>query len=152
MSRARAVDPVVIDWVLAGLLTAGALAYAALLRDHRLSALATASCVVITGSVAWRRYRPALTTLVALTALLGLLVAVYYLVLYLMSAILVPGYASTIIAILVLGDSLFGPSVRRAMGLGANAAGTRRFRRWLTKVLERMETRAEAATSRGSRI
>jgi polyisoprenyl-phosphate glycosyltransferase len=38
-----------------------------------------------------------------LTALLGLLVAVYYLVLYLMSAILVPGYASTIIAILVLG-------------------------------------------------
>ena len=61
-------------------------------------------------------------------------------------------FAAGFLAILVLGDSLFGPSVRRAMGLGANAAGTRRFRRWLTKVLERMETRAEAATSRGSRI
>lgn len=61
-------------------------------------------------------------------------------------------FAAGFLAILVLGDSLFGPSVRRAMGLGANAAGTRRFRRWLTKVLERMETRAEAATSRESRI
>lgn len=61
-------------------------------------------------------------------------------------------FAAGLLAILVLGDSLFGPSVRRAMGLGANAAGTRRFRRWLTKVLERMETRAEAATSRESRI
>lgn len=49
--------------------------------------------------------------------------------------------AASFLAILVLGDSLFGPSVRRAMGLGANPSGTRRFRRWLTKVLERMETR-----------
>lgn len=73
MSRARTVDLIAIDWVLAGLLTAGALAYAQLLRDHRLPALATASSVVITGSVAWRRYRPVLTTLVALTALLGFL-------------------------------------------------------------------------------
>jgi signal transduction histidine kinase len=73
MSRARAVDLVVIDCVLAALLTVGALAYAALLSDHRLPALATVSCVVITGSVAWRRPRPALTTLVALTALLGFL-------------------------------------------------------------------------------
>ena len=43
--------------------------------------------------------------------------------------------------ILVLGDSLFGPSVRRAMGLGSSADSTRRFRRWLSKVLERMESR-----------
>ena len=49
--------------------------------------------------------------------------------------------AASFLAIVVLGDSLFGPTVRRAMGLGANAAGTQRFRRWLAKVLERMETR-----------
>jgi AcrR family transcriptional regulator len=51
--------------------------------------------------------------------------------------------AASFLGILVLGDSLFGPSVRRAMGLGANASSTRRFRGWLTKVLERMETRAQ---------
>jgi len=51
-------------------------------------------------------------------------------------------FAASFLAILVLGDSLFGPSVRRAVGLGSNAAGTRRFRRRLTKVLERMEARA----------
>jgi undecaprenyl-phosphate 4-deoxy-4-formamido-L-arabinose transferase len=38
-----------------------------------------------------------------LTALLGLLGALFYLVLYLLKVIEVPGYASTIIAILVLG-------------------------------------------------
>jgi AcrR family transcriptional regulator len=51
-------------------------------------------------------------------------------------------FAASFLAILVLGDSLFGPSVRRGIGLGSNAANARRFRRWLTKVLERMETRA----------
>ena len=41
--------------------------------------------------------------------------------------------------ILVLGESLFGPSVRRAIGLGSGADSTRRFRRWLSKVVERRE-------------
>jgi len=49
-------------------------------------------------------------------------------------------FAATLFFILVLGDSLFGPSARRAVGLGAGADTTRRFRRWLSKVVERMET------------
>jgi AcrR family transcriptional regulator len=49
-------------------------------------------------------------------------------------------FAATLFFILVLGDSLFGPSARRAVGLGSGADTTRRFRRWLSKVVERMET------------
>jgi len=47
-------------------------------------------------------------------------------------------FAATHLFILVLGDSLFGPSIRRAMGLGSGPDSTRRFRRWLGKVIERM--------------
>jgi AcrR family transcriptional regulator len=47
-------------------------------------------------------------------------------------------FAATHLFILVLGDSLFGPSIRRAMGLGSTADNTRRYRRWLSKVVERM--------------
>jgi AcrR family transcriptional regulator len=50
-------------------------------------------------------------------------------------------FAATHLFILVLGDSLFGPSVRRAIGLGSGAESTRRYRRWLGKVIERMESR-----------
>jgi TetR/AcrR family transcriptional regulator, repressor for neighboring sulfatase len=53
-------------------------------------------------------------------------------------------FAATHLFILVLGDSLFGPSVRRAIGLGSGADSTRRYRRWLNKVVERMETRRPA--------
>jgi TetR/AcrR family transcriptional regulator, repressor for neighboring sulfatase len=49
-------------------------------------------------------------------------------------------FAATLFFILVLGDSLFGPSARRAVGIGSGANTTRRFRRWLSKVVERMET------------
>lgn len=49
-------------------------------------------------------------------------------------------FAATHLFILVLGDSLFGPSVRRAMGLGSGADSTGRYRRWLNKVIERMES------------
>jgi AcrR family transcriptional regulator len=49
-------------------------------------------------------------------------------------------FAATLFFILVLGDSLFGPSARRAVGLGSGADTPRRFRRWLSKVVERMET------------
>jgi AcrR family transcriptional regulator len=48
-------------------------------------------------------------------------------------------FAASFLAILVLGDSLFGPSVRRAMGLGAGPSSSQSFRRWLIKLLERME-------------
>jgi TetR/AcrR family transcriptional regulator, repressor for neighboring sulfatase len=50
-------------------------------------------------------------------------------------------FAATHLFILVLGDSLFGPSVRRAIGLGSGADATRRYRRWLGNVIERMESR-----------
>src|SRR5258708_37273285 len=50
-------------------------------------------------------------------------------------------FAATHLFILVLGDSLFGPSVRRAIGLGSGADSTRRYRRWLSRVIERMESR-----------
>jgi AcrR family transcriptional regulator len=50
-------------------------------------------------------------------------------------------FAATHLFILVLGDSLFGPSVRRAIGLGSGADSTRRYRRWLGKAFERMESR-----------
>ncbi|HEY6301160.1 MAG TPA: TetR/AcrR family transcriptional regulator [Candidatus Binatus sp.] len=53
-------------------------------------------------------------------------------------------FAATHLFILVLGDSLFGPSVRRAIGLGSGADMTRRYRRWLSKVVERMESRRPA--------
>jgi AcrR family transcriptional regulator len=50
-------------------------------------------------------------------------------------------FAATFIFILVLGDSLFGPSVRRAVGLGSGADATRRFRRLLSETVELLETR-----------
>jgi AcrR family transcriptional regulator len=53
-------------------------------------------------------------------------------------------FAATYLFILVLGDSLFGPTVRRAIGLGSGADSTRRFRRWLSKVVERMASRLPA--------
>ncbi|HZC45559.1 MAG TPA: TetR/AcrR family transcriptional regulator [Candidatus Acidoferrum sp.] len=54
-------------------------------------------------------------------------------------------FAATQLAILVLGDSLFGPSIRRAIGLGSGADSTRRFRSWQSKVLERMESRSKTS-------
>lgn len=53
-------------------------------------------------------------------------------------------FAATQLFLLVLGDSLFGPNIRRAIGLGSGADSTRRFRRWLSKVLERMESRSKS--------
>ena len=54
-------------------------------------------------------------------------------------------FAATQLVILVLGDSLFGPGVRRAIGLGSSAHSTRQYRRWLIKVVERMESRSPAS-------
>src|SRR5262249_9109763 len=46
-------------------------------------------------------------------------------------------FAATFLVILVLGDSLFGDSVRRAIGPTSRDSGDR-FRRWLIKLVERM--------------
>ena len=49
-------------------------------------------------------------------------------------------FAAAFLVILVLGDSLFGDSVRRAIGLRSNESAAN-FRRWLIKVVERMSQR-----------
>jgi signal transduction histidine kinase len=67
MERVRTIDLRVIDWVLAALLTVGALADASSQPHRRLGALAVVSLIVLTGSIAWRRVNPVLTTLVAVT-------------------------------------------------------------------------------------
>jgi AcrR family transcriptional regulator len=56
-------------------------------------------------------------------------------------------FAATFLLVMVLGDSLFGPAARRAMGLPSNAESTRRFRRWMTRMLERMESRPRFSPS-----
>jgi AcrR family transcriptional regulator len=48
--------------------------------------------------------------------------------------------AASFLAIIVLGDCLFGPAVRSAMGIRSQG-DDRKFRRWLIKVMERMERR-----------
>ena len=59
-------------------------------------------------------------------------------------------FAASHLVILVLGDSLFGPGVRRAIGLGSSAYSTRQYRRWLIKVVERMESRRPPGDVRSS--
>src|SRR5262249_19776172 len=49
-------------------------------------------------------------------------------------------FAATFLVILVLGDSLFCDSIRRAIGLRSKDSGER-FRGWLIKVVERMSER-----------
>jgi AcrR family transcriptional regulator len=56
-------------------------------------------------------------------------------------------FAATFLLIVVLGDSLFGPAARSTMGLAANREGARRFRRWMTRVLERLESPRRLSTS-----
>ena len=56
-------------------------------------------------------------------------------------------FAASFLAILVLGDALFGPAVRTAMGAGPDPESTARFRKSLVKLLERMEQPSSARTS-----
>lgn len=49
-------------------------------------------------------------------------------------------FVATFLMIIVLGDSLFGTTVRRALGLHSKD-GSQRFRRWLVKVVEGMGRR-----------
>jgi signal transduction histidine kinase len=71
IARVRGFDPRVVDWVLAALLTVGALADAASEPHRKLDALAIVSLIVLTSSVAWRRRDPVLATLVAVTGLMA---------------------------------------------------------------------------------
>lgn len=48
-------------------------------------------------------------------------------------------FAAVLLSIMVLGDALFGPMVRGAVGLGSSAAVSRRFRKWLAAVCEKLE-------------
>jgi len=67
IARVRRLDLRVVDWVLAVLLTVGALRDAAAVLGHGLDAAEIVSCVVVTGSLAWRRVNAVLATAVAIT-------------------------------------------------------------------------------------
>lgn len=47
-------------------------------------------------------------------------------------------FAASLLAIIILGDSMFGPTIRRAMDLRSKDDDAR-FHRWLIKVIERLE-------------
>ena len=49
-------------------------------------------------------------------------------------------FAATFLMVLVLGDSLFGNSLRRAVGIRSKDSA-QRFRRWLVKLVERISSR-----------
>ncbi len=106
----RGIDLRVIDWVLAVLLAAGALADAASQPHRDLGALAIASCVVLTGSVAWRRRDPVLSTLVAVTGLMTFQLASRY-----------AGDGSFEVAAIALNFYLLGSRTRGGKSVGASA-------------------------------
>ena len=78
IARARTVDLRVIDVVLAVLLTAGALADASSQLHRGPDELAIVPLVLLTGSVAWRRLNPWLTTVLAVTAFMAFQLASGY--------------------------------------------------------------------------
>ncbi len=67
--RARSIDPVLVDCVLAVLLTIAALIDAGAFSGRRMGAVSVLSCAALTGSVALRRRSAALATVVVGTAL-----------------------------------------------------------------------------------
>ena len=75
---ARTVDLRAVDWVLAVLLTAGGLADASSQFHRGLHELAIVPLVLLTGSVAWRRLNPWLTTVLAVTAFMAFQLASGY--------------------------------------------------------------------------
>ncbi|HEV7174295.1 MAG TPA: histidine kinase, partial [Solirubrobacteraceae bacterium] len=75
---ARTVDLRVIDWVLAVLLTAGALADSSSQFHRGLQELAIVPLVLLTSSVAWRRVNPWRTTVLAVTAFMAFQLASGY--------------------------------------------------------------------------
>ena len=78
IARVRGVDLIWVDRVAAVLLTVGAIADASSQPHARLSVAATVSLVALTGSVAWRRTDPVITSIVAISGLIGFEVASRY--------------------------------------------------------------------------
>jgi signal transduction histidine kinase len=76
--RTQTVDLRVVDLVLAVLLTAGALADASSQLHRGLHGLAILPLILLTGSVAWRRLNPWLTTVLAVTAFMAFQLASGY--------------------------------------------------------------------------
>jgi signal transduction histidine kinase len=70
MARIRQIDLVWVDRAAAGVLAIGAIVDAGSQPHRSLGAVAVASLVVLMSSIAWRRARPAATTLVAVSALI----------------------------------------------------------------------------------
>ncbi len=67
-----------IDWLLAAALTVGALADASSQLPRGLDVLTIGALLVLTGSVAWRRRHPAVTTSAAVTAFMAFQLASGY--------------------------------------------------------------------------
>jgi signal transduction histidine kinase len=78
IARVGTIDLRVSDRVLATLLTAGALADASSQPHHGLHPPAIVPLILLTGSVAWRRLNPWLTTVVAITAFMAFQLASGY--------------------------------------------------------------------------
>jgi len=58
-------------------------------------------------------------------------------------------FASVLLSITVFGDALFGPVVRKSVGLGPEPATGRRFRQWLVGVCQGLERGAAEQRARG---
>ena len=78
IARIRRIDLVWVDRAAAGVLALGAINDAGSQLDGSLGAVGIASLVVLMGSIAWRRARPAATTLVAVAALVVFTIATRY--------------------------------------------------------------------------
>ncbi len=78
IARTRRIDLVWVDRATAGVLALGAILDAGSQPHRSLGAVAVASLVVLTGSIAWRRARPAATTLVAVSALIVFTISTRY--------------------------------------------------------------------------
>ncbi|HEY1511538.1 MAG TPA: histidine kinase [Solirubrobacteraceae bacterium] len=121
IARARSVDLRVYDRVLAALLTAGALADASSQLHRGSDRLAAVPLIVLTGSVAWRRLNPWLTTTVAITALMAFQLASGY-----------TGGGAFEVAAIALNFYLLG---RRTRGLERMRATAVVFAYWLAGVV-----------------
>ena len=117
IAQRRAFDLRWLDRVVAVLLIVGALIDASSELGHGLDALAIVSLVVLGGSVAWRRVSPALTTAVAVTAVIVFVAASGY-----------GGDGTFEAAAIALNFYLFG---RRALGRASMEASVVVFAYWL---------------------
>jgi signal transduction histidine kinase len=120
IQRVRSVDLLVVDQALAALMTAGALVDASSQLHHGLNALGVVPLVALTGSVAWRRRDPVLSTLVAVTGFAAFVRATGY-----------AGDGAFEVAAIALNFYLLG---RRARGRERTLACVGVFAYWLVGV------------------